>query len=151
MNERATVPRRPMSGAGVFLTAVGGAFVVVGLFHVIVLLALTLVGEEDKPSLAETLAAMVNRPWHPLSGYSTVEQPPVSVYVLFVPVLIGLVVLAWWLVSRTGRRRQARETGTTLIEDVGPLHREAALEYSRKILPKHVPDEERVIYLGKLL
>lgn len=151
MNERVTVPRRPMSGAGFFLTAVGGAFVVVGLFHVIVLLALTLVGEEEKPSLAETLAAMVKRPWHPLSGYSTVEQPPVSVYFLFVPVIIGLMWLAWWLLSRRGQHRHARETGMTLAEDVRSLQRAAALEYSRKILPSHVPDEERVIYLGKLL
>lgn len=144
-------PRQPMSQAGLFLTIMIAVFAIVGLFHVIVLLCLTLMGEEDKPSLAETLSAMIRSPWHPLGGYSTIEAPSVAVYVLFVPLVILLAGFAFWWLSRRGHKRQARETGGTLSEDVLPLHRESALEYSRKILPEHVPDEERVIYLGKLM
>lgn len=144
-------PRQPISQAGFFLTIMIAVFAIVGLFHLIVLLCLTLMGEEDKPSLAETLSAIIRSPWHPLAGYSTIEAPSAAVYVLFVPLVLAIAGLAFWWLSRRGHKRQARETGGTLSEDVMPLHRDSALEYSRKILPEHVPDEERVIYLGKLM
>lgn len=140
-----------MSQGGFFLTLMVSVFAMVGLFHMIVLLCLTLMGEEDKPSLAETLSAIIRSPWHPLGGYSTIEAPSAAVYVLFVPLVLAIGGFAFWWLSRRGYKRQTRETGGTLSEDVRPLHRESALEYSRKILPEGVPDDERVIYLGKLM
>lgn len=150
-NVAASRPRQPMTGAGLFLTLMCLVFAIVGLFHIIVMLCLSLMGEEQKPSLSETLSAILRSPWHPLDGYTTIEAPSVAVYVLFVPLVIAIGVLTFWFLSRLGHKRQARETGGTLAEDVVALHRESALEYSRKILPEHVPDEERVIYLGKLM
>lgn len=150
-NATAARPRQSMGQAGFFLTIMCAVFFTVGLFHVIVLLSLSLMGEEDKPSLAETFSAILQSPWNPLGGYTTIEAPSAAVYVLFIPLVLLIAVVTFWWLSRRGHKRQARETGGTLSEDVMPLHRDSALEYSRKILPEHVPDEERVIYLGKLM
>lgn len=150
-NATASRPRQSMGQAGFFLTIMCAVFFTVGLFHVIVLLCLTLMGEEDKPSLAETFSAILQSPWNPLGGYTTIEAPSAAVYVLFVPLVLLIAVVTFWWLSKRGAKRQARETGATLAEDVKPLHHQEAVEYSRKILPTDVPDDERVIYLGKLI
>jgi len=103
----------------------GVASVVVVLWHLAVLVAVLLTGAPDRPTVQESLAAILESPFNPLAGYDLSGLPSSwLVWPLFTTSVTVLVGALWWWRVRRGQR--SRRHGMATRRELEPFLGERA-------------------------
>ncbi|MBN1172918.1 MAG: type IV secretory system conjugative DNA transfer family protein [Micromonosporaceae bacterium] len=134
-----------------------GAGAVVLLWHLAVVVGGALSGARSRPTLEESVQAVLRSPTNPLSGYPGGGLAPGwLVWSLFLVELAGVVAAVWWWMARAmrGSRREGMATRRQLAPFLGEA---AARRLARQTCPtltaqerKKAPIERVAVPLGRV-